>query len=203
MRGSSMPDVGDYNEKVVPQNVRHRREGIAQVEIADHSGLSRQAVSLIVRRLLEAGRIEVAGTEPLARGKPRTLLRIAPRSLVAAGVHIDPVGITLVILDVAGEVLARRSLAAPSEDARADIGRIAQALSEAHAEVWSAGHGGNPGLVGGLLGIGVATPGAIDTARGRIVDPPWARGGATSRSPTSSPMPPACPSGSTRTPPRR
>lgn len=176
MRGSSMPDVGDYNERVVLQNVRHRRDGIAQVEIADRSGLSRQAVSLIVRRLLDAGRIEVAGTEPLARGKPRTLLRIAPRSIVAAGVHVDPVRITLVILDVAGDVLARRSLAAPTEDAHADIARIAQALSEVHAEAWSAGEAGTPGLVGGLLGIGVAAPGALDTARGRIVDPPWLRG---------------------------
>lgn len=223
MRGSSMPDVGDYNEKVVLQNVRHRRAGISQSEIADRSGLSRQAVSLIVRRLLENGLIVVSGTEPLARGKPRTLLKIAPRALLAAGVHIDPVEISVVVVDLAGQVLARRSAGAPTDDARADIVRIAVTLDDALGDVFrldevepegsgadatadggaGAGTGGRTGTGAGngigtgtgigteagigtgtgrsprfdrLLGIGVATPGGVDTLGGRVIDPPWLSG---------------------------
>ena len=87
MRGSSMVDIGARNELVVLDAIRSDPDGSSQAEVIRRSGLSRQAVSLITRRLLERGIVETAGTLGGARGKPRTLLKVVPTALLAAGVH--------------------------------------------------------------------------------------------------------------------
>jgi predicted NBD/HSP70 family sugar kinase len=129
MRGSSMPDVGDYNERLVLQAIRRSEEGVAQVEVAELSGLSRQAVSVITRRLLGRGLIEVAGRRLLGRGKPQTLLRMRPMSGLAAGIHLDPWFITVTIVDLLARPLARVSIDPPTDDPASDVERIRAALS--------------------------------------------------------------------------
>lgn len=175
MRGSTMPDIGARNEMIVLQAIRHAREGISQSEIIGRSGLSRQAVSLITRRLIERGFVQTHGTLNRGVGKPRTVLRVVPCARLAAGVHLDPAGISVVIVDLNAQVLARRTLDPPGSDPAADVRAVAQALSLMQEQIRHqdgvASHGKDVAQL--LQGIGVASPGGLDADSGVVVDPPW------------------------------
>lgn len=175
MRGSSMPDIGAKNELVVLDAIRSAPEGSSQSEVVRRSGLSRQAVSLITRRLMERGLVETDGTLSAGRGKPRTVLRVVPSSLLAAGVHLDPTGITLVIVDLGANVVAEKALGSPGPDPDAGVARIAAGLEELLATMYEDGWRtpGGQSAREALLGIGVAAPGGLDWRRGVLVDPPW------------------------------
>ncbi|MDN6330655.1 MAG: MarR family transcriptional regulator, partial [Brachybacterium sp.] len=90
MRGTSMADIGSYNEKLVLQLIRSAPEGISRSQLGRASGLSRQTISQIARRLLRQGLIETAGQRISGPGKPLTILRAVPDSRWTIGVHVDP-----------------------------------------------------------------------------------------------------------------
>lgn len=176
VRGSSMTDIGDYNEKLVLQVIRGAERGIGQAEIVRRSTLSRQTVSLITRRLLTEGLVETAGRRRTGPGKPPTLLRVVPEARLTLGVHLDPARITVAICDLRARPLAVATLDAPSMEPRADIDRIVATIGELSASIDAVLPGGKASVPRQLLGIGVASPGALDTVRGVVVDPPWLPG---------------------------
>lgn len=191
MRGSSMTDIGEFNEKLVLQTIRSAPEGIGQSDVVRRSHLSRQAVSLITRRLLGDGLIEQAGRRISGPGKPHTLLRVVADARLAIGVHLDPAHITVVVCDLAARPVARATLEPPTEDPQADIARIADAIgaltrslgarpsepvedpAERHerSEAQEALPAGRR-----LLGIGIAAPAGLDAEAGILRDPPWMPG---------------------------
>ncbi len=178
MQGKTMLDLGLRNELIVLDTIRHAPEGTSQSEVVHRSGLSRQAVSLITRRLRERGLIETDGTLAGSRGKPRTILRLVPTALLATGVHLDPAGISVVVVDLLATTITQRTLDPPSDDPAADIDRIAEALvavqADLRAQGWSTPDGRD--VAEAMLGIGVASPGGIDVAPGLVVNPPWLPG---------------------------
>ena len=178
MRGTTMLDLGLRNELIVLDAIRHAPAGTSQSEVVHRSGLSRQAVSLITRRLRAQGLIEAHGTLAGSRGKPRTILRLVPSSRLAVGVHLDPAGISLAVVDLLAAVIAQRTLAPPTAVPASDVARIADALTSVQADLraqrWTTPDGHDAAEA--MLGIGVASPGAIDVARGRVVSPPWLPG---------------------------
>ncbi|WP_299301459.1 ROK family protein [uncultured Brachybacterium sp.] len=125
MRGTSMADIGSYNEKLVLQMIRSAPGGMSQSQVVRGSGLSRQTVSLIARRLLQEGLIETAGQRISGPGKPSTTLQAVADSRWTIGLHVDPAYLTIVICDLQGNAVDTTILAAPSEDSAADIARIA------------------------------------------------------------------------------
>lgn len=192
MRGTSMVDIGSYNEKLVLQMIRSAPEGISQSQVVRGSGLSRQTVSLIARRLLREGLIETAGQRIAGRGKPTTILQAVADSRWTIGLHLDPAHLTVVICDLQGSAVDTATLAAPSADAAADIARIAAEIErlctlhgavKAH-EVPALAPGEGADGAGPLhdpprrvvLGIGIAAPAPLDVAGGVIVEPPWLPG---------------------------
>lgn len=178
MRGTTMLDLGARNELIVFDAIRHAPEGTSQSEVVHRSGLSRQAVSLITRRLRERSLITTDGTLAGSRGKPRTVLRIVPTALLTTGIHLDPSGISIVVVDLLATVITRRTLAAPTDDPASDIARIAEALGTLQDELSGAGWRTPDGrdAAEAMLGIGVASPGGIDVRRGVVVNPPWLPG---------------------------
>jgi predicted NBD/HSP70 family sugar kinase len=166
-----MPDIGDYNERLVLQTIRRAgTDGMSQVEVVERSGLSRQAVSVIARRLLANGLLEVTGRSAGPRGKPKTLLQVSPRSHLAAGVHLDPWSITVTVVDMFAQPLSRVQLPPPTADPRDDLERVHVALSTLLEEL------GTDQGKGALLGVGIASPGGIDANTGLVVSPPWMPG---------------------------
>ena len=161
--------MGTFNQTVVLDAIRRSPEGLSRVELADISGLSAQTLSNIARRLLDEELILESGKVQLGPGKPRTLLTLNPSARYAVGVHLDPAVITVVILDLSGQVAARSTRRMPqAADADVVIGMMVEAVTDLLAE---AGVDGER-----VLGVGIASPGPIDPALGIVVDPPYLLG---------------------------
>lgn len=164
-RGTNLPAMGDFNQSVILEAIRRAPGGLSRVELAETTGLSAQTVSNICRRLLDADLITEAGKEVLGPGKPRTILRLNPGGRFALGAHLDPTVTTIVLLDLAGTVIARERIGTPLEQ-RPDevIGAIAASTDRLLRQ-----SGVDARRVAGL---GVAAPGPIDPVAGALVDPP-------------------------------
>lgn len=163
--GTNLLAVGGYNRAVVLDAVRRAADGVSRVEVAVDTGLSAQTVTNVVRRLLDEGLVVEAGTRSAGVGKPRRILRLRPEGRYALGVHLDPSVITVVLLDLAGSEVARRSIStAPSATADTTLQRIVRAVS---ALVETVGIDASR-----VLGVGVAAPGPIDVEAGVVLNPP-------------------------------
>ncbi|WP_353114422.1 ROK family protein [Microbacterium sp.] len=162
--GTNRPRGAEHNEAVVLDAVR--RGARTRVDLVEATGLVPQTISNISRRLLDAGLLREAGKERIAgHRKPRTLLELDPAGCYAVGVHVDPAAITFVLLDFTGRVVAESSRPTPPvRDPRSVTALLAARIGEIIAQ-----SGVDPDRV---LGVGVATPGPVDTARGVVLDPP-------------------------------
>ncbi|MCQ1946806.1 ROK family transcriptional regulator [Arthrobacter sp. zg-Y1116] len=157
--------MGGFNQTVVLDAIRRSPDGLSRVELADISGLSAQTLSNIARRLLDEGLILESGKIQLGPGKPRTLLTLNPSARFAIGVHLDPAVITTVILDLSGRVVSHSARRTPQPmDADAVIGVMVEAVSDLLTETGVDARR--------VLGVGVASPGPIDSDHGIVVDPP-------------------------------
>ncbi|WP_350275301.1 ROK family transcriptional regulator [Kribbella sp. HUAS MG21] len=163
-RGTNLDRVGGFNDAVVLDAIR-RSDQLSRVELAEVTGLSGQAISNIVRRLLEAGLVREAGRlRGAGLGKPRTLLELEPTGRYSVGVHLDPSVVTVVLLDLTGEMVARRPVDQYADDPDLLIDGIAKTIEEVIAEAGAARDR--------VTGVGIAAPGPIDVERGVVVDPP-------------------------------
>lgn len=165
-RGSNLPRVGDYNQLLVLDLVR-RSSNISRVELSERTGLSGQTVSNICRRLVAAGLIEPAGRAEADTGARRTMFRVVPQGQYSVGLHIDPARMTLVLLNLAGEVEDRASLVTPKTHGPEDV---LQAIVDAVADLVR--RRGIP--LGRVSGLGVSTPGPV--MADSVVGPPNLRG---------------------------
>ena len=167
--GTNSLRVRDYNQQLVLEIIRVDSE-VSRVEISEKTGLTAQTISNIVRRLLDEGLIVEAGKGPTdGSGKPRTRLRVNPEAGYAMGVHIDREEILSVLIDLDGRVVGRSRSAMPEvQDPSLTMDLIsdtAERLVESISIPWSK-----------VLGIGVASPGALDVASGVVYSPPGLSG---------------------------
>jgi predicted NBD/HSP70 family sugar kinase len=169
--GTNLPKVGRYNRAVVMDEIQ-LADGISRVEIAQHTGLTPQTVSGIVRRLLDEGIVREDGASRGAGGgKPRTTLRLNADAGSAVGLHFDPAELTCAVVDLLGRPLVVRRRPTPPSTAPSDIvaamaDMVAGVLAEADVPRDR------------ILGLGLAAPGPIDQERGMIIAPPQLEGWA-------------------------
>ena len=150
-RGTNLPRMGDFNQSVVLEAIRRSVTGLSRIELAEVTGLSAQTVTNITRRLIELGLIVEAGRTISGPGKPRTILRLNPSRRFAVGVHLDPAVLTLVLLDLAGDVVAQTRLRTPTGSAKQIIAAITERVE---------GLVSDSGVDRTLIaGMGIASPG--------------------------------------------
>lgn len=150
-RGSNSATVRRYNERLLLQALR-RAEPASKAELARHANLTSTAVGSIVESLENAGLIEYTGRRLEGqRGQPASLIRLDPRGAFGIGVRLDRTGIETVLVNFAGDVLARSALDAvlphPAEAleiVRRDIAKMLGLLSAPERER--------------LAGVGIAQP---------------------------------------------
>lgn len=164
-RGTNLPKMGDFNQSVILDSIRRSEEGLSRVELAASAGLAAQTVSNICRRLLDTGLIVEAGKETSGPGKPRTILRLNPRGMFAIGVHIDPALTSFILMDAVGGVLESKE--APTDLCSAPEIAVAAMGQEILDMIARSGVDTSR-----IAGVGVATPGPVDAARGVVLDPP-------------------------------
>ncbi len=133
---------------------------ISRAGLAERTGLSRPAVSMLSRGLVEGGLVLEGGAGIGARtraGRPRVLLSLNPGSAYFAGVYAAQDPLQLVLTDLAGCVAARSEAPLPdTPEALAATVRDAVAGLRAAARISRAQ----------LRGIGLALTGLIDWERG-------------------------------------
>ncbi|WP_337832321.1 ROK family transcriptional regulator [Pseudonocardia sp. TMWB2A] len=144
--------------------LRRARHDLSRAELSTATGLSAQSITNIVRRLVERGLVDER--EPVGsqgRGRPAASLRLDPAGSYAVGVHVDPTVTAVVLVDLtAAVVAARRTVAASATTPDELVTAVAAAVTEVTAGV-------PPDRV---LGVGIATPGPVDTGAGVVVGAP-------------------------------
>ncbi|GAB3287208.1 ROK family transcriptional regulator [Parasphingorhabdus pacifica] len=163
-QGTNLPRVGGYNRAVVLDAIRVHG-GLSRVELAGKTGLTAQTMSNIVRGLIDEGLVEEDGHAPSTGGKRRVRLRIVPDTYSSVGLHLDPEGITGVLLDLSGRVRrrSRRRLpdgSSPAATTRALEQTIRRLVRRSGVDRER------------LLGIGLAVPGPLDNEHRRVLNPP-------------------------------
>lgn len=107
--GANLPTLRSHNAALVLDLLRVAGErGISRLELAERTGLTPQAVSKITARLRAEGLATEAGHRASTGGKPRTVLRLVPDAGHAVGLHLDRDELTVVLVDLAGTVVASR-----------------------------------------------------------------------------------------------
>ncbi|MFD5825388.1 ROK family protein [Lentzea sp. NPDC060358] len=100
-----LSSLRSHNDRTVLGLVRSG--AVSRASIAAEAGLTPQAVSKIVARLMAAGLLEEIGTvRGGGRGKPRTTLRLAAGGACAYGAYVDRDELRVVRLDLTGEVVS-------------------------------------------------------------------------------------------------
>lgn len=153
--GVNLPVLRSHNAALVLDLLRAAGEGgISRLELAEGTGLTPQGVSKITARLREGGLVAEAGRLASTGGKPRTLLRLVQSAGHAVGVHLDRDELTTVLLDLAGTLVASRTVPL---DLGAGAETVLKTVTAEVAAVPSAGR---------VLGVGVAMPGPLDHTAG-------------------------------------
>lgn len=169
--GSNGPRMGSYNRNVVLDAIRES-DGISRVELAVRTGLTPQTVSNIVRRLIADRLVAELGQVRGEMGKPRTVLRINVTANYAVGVHIDPRSIICVVVDLSGRIVGRASRRPrPNSRPSSIVNHVVTGVETAIAR---------SGVARAfIVGVGIASPGAIDAVAGEVIGPPnlpgWGR----------------------------
>ncbi|MDK0519665.1 ROK family transcriptional regulator [Streptomyces sp. ML-6] len=144
-------------------------EGISRIEIAEGTGLTPQAVSKITARLRAEGLATGAGRRASTGGKPRTVLRLVPEAGHAVGLHLDRDGLTAVLVDLAGAVVASRT-------APLDLGAPANEVLTAAADAVAAIRGAVTGA-SEAAGAGANTGTGAGSGAGECAGPGTGTGG--------------------------
>lgn len=108
LSGTNLERAADHNQRVTLHAIRVNGS-LTRVELAAITGLTAPAIANITKRLLGDGLIEEAGQRRGGRGQPPTKLVINRNACHSIGVNIDRDHITIVLVNFAGETLARVS----------------------------------------------------------------------------------------------
>ncbi|MDQ1570629.1 MAG: hypothetical protein QOF79_1303 [Actinomycetota bacterium] len=164
LRGSNLLRLADYNQAVILDLIR-REPGRSRADLQRNSGLSSQTISNITRRLIDAEMIRESTPTDVARGRPSIPLTVNGGGAFAVGVHVDPARLTILLMDVAGEVLHQQQLRTP-QAANPDAMTSLIAVSTGRL-IREAGIDRDR-----VLGLGIAVPGPLDVRSGVVLDPP-------------------------------
>lgn len=162
-RGAHVPGVAQFNTSVVLELIRRAPGGIERTTIADRSGLSPQTVSNVTRRLIGSGVVHEKTMPANGPGKPPSVLSLNAGSRFAVGIHLDPAVLAVTVMDINGARVSSSHESVACTDPQPLITQMARLVLDAIAT-----SGVRPGDV---MGIGVATPGPLDTEAGTIRPP--------------------------------
>ena len=108
LSGTNLERAGDYNQRIVLQAIRLTDE-TTRSELARVTGLTPPTIVNITKRLIDMGLVKPAGRLQGKRGQPAMRIVINPDGAFGIGLNIDRDHITLVTLDLAGNIRSRHT----------------------------------------------------------------------------------------------
>ncbi|WP_232283616.1 ROK family transcriptional regulator [Sphingomonas sp. PAMC 26617] len=149
LSGTNLERAGDYNLRTVLQAIRLRDE-TTRVTLVQETGLTAPTIANITNRLIDKGLVRLSGRTKGGRGQPALKLQIDPDGAFGIGLNVDRDHLTLVALDLAGEVRSRIT----QEIAFAMPADVVEFVKQRLDEVIAAGNVDRERV----LGVGVAMP---------------------------------------------
>lgn len=162
LSGTNLEYTRSYNQRVVLEAIR-LHEPVSRAEIARHTGLSNQTVSNIVGELLARGVIKVGDKRLGRRGQPALEIRLNPEGAFSIGLHLDRDHLSGVLMDLGGTVHQQVHYDLQMPSPREALRYMEKAVLELRHR--------HPRAVE-LWGVGVALPGPMEMASGRVVAVP-------------------------------
>ncbi|MFI5935173.1 ROK family protein [Actinoplanes sp. NPDC051494] len=151
----------DYNEALVMALARTMRT-FERGTVSDATGLTPQAVSKVLARLVEEGVVAAAGVRRPAIGKPAGVYELVAASRYAIGAHVSRRTLRLVLTDLAGAVLWSAVTPLPADFTPGQlVDRMAEMISAVRAA---------HDIDGRLTGVGIGMIGPLDHAAGTVRD---------------------------------
>lgn len=146
----------EYNRKEVLRILRH--QAMSRAELARATGLTRASTSLIADELLGEGILEELPPQSVGRGRSAIPLSVRKDCYYILAVQLNRMGCTVGLCDFAGHLLRQQSVC---QDADL-IFPIVRAMEQMMVNIDRSR----------VLGIGISSPGPVDTHGGRILQPP-------------------------------
>jgi len=130
--------------------------------ISEATGLTPQAVSKVLARLVEEGVVAPVGVRRPATGKPAGVYELVPASRYAIGAHVARSTLRLVLTDLAGAIRSSRVTPLPPDFTPGQLlDRMAEGIDALARE---------HDIAGRLTGVGIGMIGPLDHAHGTVRD---------------------------------
>ncbi|MFI6341313.1 ROK family protein [Streptomyces sp. NPDC050535] len=160
----------DYHESLVLALAR-TMPTIERGTVADLTGLTPQAVSNVLARMVEEGVIASAGVRRPRLGKPAAVYRLVPHRRWAIGAHVTRRELRLVLADLAGVVHASTTTPLPADFTPGQllnqlVPGVSGMIDEHRLERIKA----DADVGRELIGLGIGMMGPLEQAGGRIRD---------------------------------
>jgi glucokinase-like ROK family protein len=144
------------NQQLVLRSL-YDQAAVSRADVARLTGLTRTTVSDVVDGLLQAGLVEEMGPGQSTGGKAPILLRVPDDARHLVGIDVGDSQLIGAVVNLRGEVRRRVEVPLDGRDGEMALtrldGLIAELVEPAAAP---------------LLGIGIGTPGLVDTATGTV-----------------------------------
>ncbi|MGW5265891.1 ROK family protein [Microbispora sp. NPDC004025] len=141
---------------------------ISRVGLAAATGFTGPTISALVRRLIEEGLVVETGRAESTGGKRRVLLQLNHTARYAVGVHLDHGGVTHVLTDLSGTVVARITRRGAGADEPPTV--VSRTAAEISGLIESIGVERER-----VLGVGLVSAGPLGPTRGIGLTPPSMR----------------------------
>jgi predicted NBD/HSP70 family sugar kinase len=141
-----------------------RRESLSRSELAQRTGLTRAAMSLIVGNLLADGMVVETARRKSPAGRRPVPVELNPEYAHSLGLTISRTGAEAGVADFRGQLLCRVPIEISGLSRKESLLRMKACIRElmrTHAAP-----------SGRWLGLGISTPGPVDVAAGTILNPP-------------------------------
>jgi predicted NBD/HSP70 family sugar kinase len=146
-----------FNQQLVLRAIYDRAE-ISRAEVARVTGLTRTSVSALVGELLRDGLVEEVGRGPSTGGKAPILVRLRPDGRHAIGLDLGEAFFSGALVDLRGGIVNSARLALEGRNGAAAVEVVIELI-----EALINRNGASP-----LLGIGIGTPGIVDSKSGTV-----------------------------------
>lgn len=158
MEGKNSAYIKQYNRRQVLALLQ--QQPISRAELSRQMGLSRAAISIITEEMISAGMIrESKNTQPTTGpGRTPTALEICEGAFYAVGISLSRNGCQAGIEDLCGTVLACQEISEQTPQGLISAIRLLLQSTAIDKEK--------------LLGIGISSPGPVDSDGGVILNPP-------------------------------
>lgn len=162
-KGSNINTIKAENNSLILNSIRQR--AMSRAEIAKITGLSKSAVTIITKQLIEEGQLVEIGTESISYGRHPILLDIVKNRRYAMGISLDRADASVCIVNLKLECV---------DSVACDISTF---NTPEQAIIWAYENGLELMKQHGIamdicVGIGIAAPGPIDYKNGIILTPP-------------------------------